>query len=529
MKKALAYLRKSTDTKDQQVLSLDTQKREIAIARKRAEDFFGEPVEIIWEYTEKVSGGSDTRPEFMKMTERFRRWEADILLSWRLDRLSRNHADSLMILQAIDEGIIPMIQDSNRIWTKNDTGISMYVAFGMAIEELKTTKKRSSEGMKTFIEKWWVPFLVPFGARNVREKSVPIEKRVVIDPLESRFARKMFEKRVEGESFEKIAKWLYVNGYKSSTGGVINSSTIEGWVKNKFYYWVVEWGWQTWQHIYEPIISKDLWTRANAVWRGSTPRKQKDMFPLKWVVKSWNSWCILTASVAKKIYPQYHSHSRWKNEKVSISEASILEYFETQLEFYHLPKVVKPYVMRALKKVYQKQLDELEKERTFLSSEITKYTNKLDWLIDLRVNQELTAEQFGEKQKEYVEKSVDLKARLEKVIKKDNAIMTSLSESVELLTNLNQFWKTADDTQKCRIIKMIVVELLIDDQKRVYIRENAVFEGLRFLNHSQWSSIHSNGRTREWEDSPLMRLARQLMDNPEISINICSTLSSMTE
>ena len=54
-KKAISYLRKSTNQKDKQVLSLESQKHEVEIAKKRAEDFFGEPVEIIEEYIEKIS------------------------------------------------------------------------------------------------------------------------------------------------------------------------------------------------------------------------------------------------------------------------------------------------------------------------------------------------------------------------------------------------------------------------------------------------------------------------------------------
>lgn len=60
-------------------------------------------------------------------------------------------------------------------------------------------------------------------------------------------------------------------------------------------------------------------------------------------------------------------------------------------------------------------------------------------------------------------------------MKIDNAILTSINEAVELLTNLNEFWKTAGENKKCQIIKMIAVELYIDEEKTLYIKENAVF------------------------------------------------------
>ncbi len=64
--------------------------------------------------------------------------------------------------------------------------------------------------------------------------------------------------------------------------------------------------------------------------------------------------------------------------------------------------------------------------------------------------------------------------------------MASIDEAVELLTNLHEFWKTANNNKKIRIIKMIAVELFVDTEKTLYIKENAVFEALRSLNCSRW-------------------------------------------
>lgn len=68
---AFAYIRKSTDRKDKQYFSLETQEREIQKAKKVAEAHFNDEVEIIETYTEKISGTSRERPEFDKMLNRF--------------------------------------------------------------------------------------------------------------------------------------------------------------------------------------------------------------------------------------------------------------------------------------------------------------------------------------------------------------------------------------------------------------------------------------------------------------------------
>lgn len=63
-----------------------------------------------------------------------------------------------------------------------------------------------------------------------------MENKIVIDPIESQFAKKMFEKRASGESYEQISTWLFQNGFKNKNGGKIAKSTIHSWIQNKFYY-----------------------------------------------------------------------------------------------------------------------------------------------------------------------------------------------------------------------------------------------------------------------------------------------------
>ena len=54
-KYAFAYLRKSTDRKDKQKFSLETQEREIERAKAVAEAFFGDEVIIKETFVEKIS------------------------------------------------------------------------------------------------------------------------------------------------------------------------------------------------------------------------------------------------------------------------------------------------------------------------------------------------------------------------------------------------------------------------------------------------------------------------------------------
>lgn len=61
---------------------------------------------------------------------------------------------------------------------------------------------KSLAGTETLIKNGGIPFKVPFGAKNNPSTSAKIEERIIIDPIESEFARQMFQRRANGESYE---------------------------------------------------------------------------------------------------------------------------------------------------------------------------------------------------------------------------------------------------------------------------------------------------------------------------------------
>jgi len=89
------YCRKSSEAEDRQVLSIDSQTRELEqIAAK-----LNLPVvEIL---TESKSAKDPGRPAFNLMMQRLYRGEAAGIICWKLDRLARNPVDGGSIIWAI--------------------------------------------------------------------------------------------------------------------------------------------------------------------------------------------------------------------------------------------------------------------------------------------------------------------------------------------------------------------------------------------------------------------------------------------
>ena len=98
MRQYVIYARKSTESEDRQVLSIDSQVRELRqLALKHG-------VDVSEVLTESRSAKAPGRLIFGQLMRRINAGQIAGVLCWKMDRLSRNPLDSGTILQAQADG-----------------------------------------------------------------------------------------------------------------------------------------------------------------------------------------------------------------------------------------------------------------------------------------------------------------------------------------------------------------------------------------------------------------------------------------
>jgi site-specific DNA recombinase len=115
-KRYFLYARKSSESEDRQVLSIDAQISEMqAIARR-------EGFEIVETLAEARSAKTaENRPEFTRMLSRLERREVDGILCWRLNRLARNMREGGVIIDLLSSGVISEIITSEKRYKSGDS------------------------------------------------------------------------------------------------------------------------------------------------------------------------------------------------------------------------------------------------------------------------------------------------------------------------------------------------------------------------------------------------------------------------
>src|SRR5262245_54918072 len=119
--KFFLYVRKSTDEKDRQIMSLDSQTTELRVFAERENIFIYETIE------ESKTAKQPGRPRFNELLNRIERGEANGLLCWDIDRLYRNPIDEGRVRWLLQKGVIASIRTPTRQFLSEDAGLLMGV------------------------------------------------------------------------------------------------------------------------------------------------------------------------------------------------------------------------------------------------------------------------------------------------------------------------------------------------------------------------------------------------------------------
>jgi DNA invertase Pin-like site-specific DNA recombinase len=265
--KYFLYTRKSTDERDRQVMSLDSQINELRAFASRERVFVYEIVE------ESKTAKQPGRPQFNQILDRIERGEANGLLCWDIDRLYRNPIDEGRVRWLLQKGVIASICTPTRQFFPEDAGLLMGVEGGRATDYIIRLAKNVRRGVREKLRRGeWPGATKPLG--YVYDHRL---RNIVPDPEKAPIVQSVFAEYCTGRySLKSMAARLVELGIQSRGGRPWSNWAVWQFLTNRIYIGLMDWNGEVFEGKYKPLIEPDLFKKVQHVLKiKSKPRNTR--------------------------------------------------------------------------------------------------------------------------------------------------------------------------------------------------------------------------------------------------------------
>jgi DNA invertase Pin-like site-specific DNA recombinase len=254
------YCRVSSDERlDQSFNSIDAQ-REAGIAYVASQKTEG--WELVPDFYEDpgFSGGNMERPGLKRLLKDIQAGKIDIVVVYKIDRLSRSLADFAKMVEVFDNHMVSFSSVTQQINSATSMGrLMLNVLLSFAQFEREVTGERIRDKIAASKRKgMWMGGSVPLGYR-VKNRALHIE------PQEAELVQRIFEQYIAEKSTTKIVKELNEQGIQTKRKKAFCKQSIYKILHNRTYIGEISHKGESFPAQHEGLIDPITWERTHAI------------------------------------------------------------------------------------------------------------------------------------------------------------------------------------------------------------------------------------------------------------------------
>lgn len=193
---------------------------------------------IIYDQDEGFSGKNTNRPSFQKMMSDVEAGHLNVVMVYRLDRISRNVQEFSAMYEVFHQHGVSFISVKESFDTTTPMGRTvMYILAAFAQLERENTSERVTDNMLALgASGKWTGGKLPSGMTSVRRRIgekehsyLEVDKDTIWRP------KLLFQLILEGYTITKIERYCRDHGIRSQTGKFLNTSQIHNIITNPVY------------------------------------------------------------------------------------------------------------------------------------------------------------------------------------------------------------------------------------------------------------------------------------------------------
>jgi site-specific DNA recombinase len=455
VRKAVVYARVSSKEQEKEGFSIAAQLkllRDYAVAQGFA---------VAMEYVDVETAKQTGRAAFGEMVAYLKAHPSvRAMLVEKTDRLYRNLKDWVTVdeldveMHFPKEGVV--LSRESRSSEKFMHGIKVL----MAKNYIDNPSEEARKGMQEKAEQGIWPTVAPLGYRNVA--GTDGKKIIEPDPESAPIISRVFEWYATGTlSLKEAAQKAKAAGlvYRKS-GAPVPVSTVHATLRNRLYMGEFEWNGRVYVGKHQPLVTRDLWERAQGVLDGRHAKKHRRVkhdFAFSGLIACGHCGCSMVGEIKKQRYVYYHCTGyKGRCEDPYVREEVIGQRFSELLGRLTFDEEVLAWVRDALgashadeKQEHEAAIGRLRAEYDRLHSRMhAMYVDKLDGKVDGAFYDRMSAEWRAEQDRCLHE--------IERHRAADQSYLQEGVRLLELARNAQRLFEKQEPREKRRLLNFVV-------------------------------------------------------------------------